>query len=131
MNVLLVNPQSSSVFNTFGLSLPPVGLLYIAASLEQAGHTVAVRDLAAEDERLDDGDIRRADLVGISADTTRAAKALSIARRVSAIGRPVVMGGPHPQFMAADIFASGCVDYIVKGEGELVFPNLLAALQNR
>jgi len=131
MNVLLVNPQSSSVFNTFGLSLPPVGLLYIAASLEQAGHTVVVRDLAAEDERLDDGDIRRADLVGISADTTRAAKALSIARRVSATGRPVVMGGPHPQFMAADIFASGCVDYIVKGEGELVFPNLLSALRNR
>ncbi|MBC8017709.1 MAG: cobalamin B12-binding domain-containing protein [Verrucomicrobia bacterium] len=131
MNVLLVNPQSSSVFNTFGLSLPPIGLLYVAASLEQAGHKVVVRDLAADDERLDDGDIRRADLVGISADTTRAGKALSIARRVAAIGRPVVMGGPHPQFMAADIFAAGCVDYIVKGEGELVFPNLLTALQNR
>ena len=131
MNVLLVNPKSSSVFNTFGLSLPPIGLLYVAASLEQAGHTVTVRDLAADDERLDDRDIRRADLVGISADTTRAGKALSIARRVSAIGRPVVMGGPHPQFMAADIFAAGCVEYIVKGEGEVVFTNLLGALQNR
>jgi anaerobic magnesium-protoporphyrin IX monomethyl ester cyclase len=131
MNVLLVNPQSSSVFNTFGLSLPPIGLLYVAASLEQAGHSVVIRDLAADDERLDNGDIRRADLVGISADTTRAGKAISIARRVSATGRPVVMGGPHPQFMSTDIFAAGCVDYIVKGEGELVFTNLLAALQNR
>jgi anaerobic magnesium-protoporphyrin IX monomethyl ester cyclase len=131
MNVLLVNPQSSSVFNTFGLSLPPIGLLYVAASLEQAGHTVVVRDLAGDDERLDNGDIRRADLVGISADTTRAGKALSIARRVASIGRPVVMGGPHPQFMAEDIFAAGCVDYIVKGEGELVFTSFLAALQNR
>jgi len=131
MNVLLVNPRSSSVFNTFGLSLPPIGLLYVAASLEQAGHTVVVKDLAADDDHLDDRDIRRADLVGISADTTRAGKALSIARRVAAIGRPVVMGGPHPQFMAEEIFAAGCVDYIVKGEGELVFTNLLAALQNR
>ena len=131
MNVLLVNPRSSSIFNTFGLSLPPIGLLYVAASLEQAGHTVVVKDLVADDERLDDGDIRRADLVGISADTTRAGKALSIARRVAAIGRPVVMGGPHPQFMAEEIFAAGCVDYIVRGEGELVFSNLLAALQNR
>lgn len=131
MNVLLVNPQSSSVFNTFGLSLPPIGLLYIAASLERAGHNVSVRDLAADGGRMDDNDIRSADLVGISADTTRAGKALSIARRVSALGRPVVMGGPHPQFMAADIFASGYVDYIVKGEGELVFANLLAAIQNR
>lgn len=131
MNVLLVNPRSSSVFNTFGLSLPPIGLLYVASSLEQAGHSVVVRDLAAEGEHLDTSDIRRADLVGISADTTRAGKALSIARRVAALGRPVVMGGPHPQFMAGDIFAAGCVDYIVRGEGELVFTNLLAALQNR
>ncbi len=131
MKVLLVNPPSLSVFNTFGLSLPPIGLLYVAASLEQAGHEVAVKDLAADGERLDDEDIRRADIVGISADTTRAGKALAIAGRVAAIGRPVVMGGPHPQFMAEDIFAAGCVDYIVKGEGEIVFRNLLTALQNR
>jgi anaerobic magnesium-protoporphyrin IX monomethyl ester cyclase len=131
MNVLLVNPPSLSVFNTFGLSLPPIGLLYVAATLEQAGHTVVVKDLAADGVRLDDGDIRRADLVGISADTTRAGKALAIARRVSAIGRPVVMGGPHPQFMAEDIFAAGYVDYIVKGEGELTFASLLTALQKR
>ncbi|MDD2540164.1 MAG: radical SAM protein [Desulfuromonadaceae bacterium] len=131
MNVLLVNPRSSSVFNTFGLSLPPIGLLYVAATLEQAGHSVVVRDLAADDGRLDDADIRRADVVGISADTTRANKALAIARRVSATGRPVVMGGPHPQFMAEDIFASGYVDYIVRGEGEFIFPNLLTAIQNR
>ncbi|MGB9081780.1 MAG: radical SAM protein, partial [Desulfuromonadaceae bacterium] len=119
------------MFNTFGLSLPPIGLLYVAATLEQAGHDVVVKDLAADGERLDDGDIRRADMVGISADTTRANKALAIAGRVSRIGRPVVMGGPHPQFMAEDIFASGGVDYIVKGEGELIFANLLNALQNR
>jgi anaerobic magnesium-protoporphyrin IX monomethyl ester cyclase len=130
MNILLVNPQSSSVFNTFGLSLPPIGLLYVAASLEQAGHTVVVRDLAAEGQSLDNSDIRSADLVGISADTTRIGKALSIARRVAALGRPVVLGGPHPQFMAEDIFKAGGVDYIVKGEGELVFTNLLTALQN-
>jgi anaerobic magnesium-protoporphyrin IX monomethyl ester cyclase len=130
MNILLVNPQSTSVFNTFGMSMPPIGLLYVAASLEQAGHSVVVRDLAADDGRLDNGDIRRADLVGISADTTRVGRALAIARRVSATGRPVVMGGPHPQFMAADVFAGGHVDYIVKGEGEVVFPNLLAALHN-
>jgi anaerobic magnesium-protoporphyrin IX monomethyl ester cyclase len=131
MKVLLVNPPSLSVFNTFGLSLPPIGLLYVAATLEAAGHDVVVKDLAADGERLDDMDIRRADFVGISADTTRSDKALAIARRVSAAGRPVVMGGPHPQFMAEEIFAAGCVDYIVRGEGELVFVNLLAALQNR
>jgi hypothetical protein len=48
MNVLLINPPSISVYYTFGFSLPPMGLLYVAASLEQAGHRVVVRDLAAE-----------------------------------------------------------------------------------
>ncbi len=83
MKVLLVNPPSLSVFNTFGLSLPPIGLLYVAATLEAAGHDVVVKDLAADGERLDDRDIRNADMVGISADTTRSDKALAIARRVS------------------------------------------------
>jgi anaerobic magnesium-protoporphyrin IX monomethyl ester cyclase len=106
-------------------------LLYVAASIEQAGHHVVVRDLSVDGERLDNGDIRQADVVGISSDTTRAAKALAIARRVAAFGRTVVMGGPHPQFMAVEILSAGCVDYIVKGEGELVFPSLLTALQNR
>lgn len=128
MNILLVSPPSSGVFNTFGLSLPPIGLLYIAASLERAGHSVVVRDLDVEGG-LDSADIRRADLVGISSDTTRAGRALDIARRVTATGRPVVMGGPHPQFMADEIFASGYVDYIVRGEGELVFTDLLAVLE--
>lgn len=122
MNVLLVNPRSSSVFNTFGLSLPPIGLLYIAASLEQAGHSVVVRDLAADDERLDDGDIRRADLVGISADTTRAGKALSIARRVSALGRPVVMGGPHPNSWLRRYLLPGASIISSRGRGSSFLP---------
>lgn len=131
MNVLLINPPSLSVYNTFGLSLPPMGLLYLAASLEQAGHAVRVKDLTVDTVSLSDADIRSADAVGISADTTRVNRALDIARRVAAAGRPVIMGGPHPQFMPDDIFATGYVDYIVKGEGENVMPPLLDALERR
>ena len=122
MNVLLVNPPSISVYYAFGLSLPPMGLLYVAASLEQAGHRVVVRDLAAEGVELTDADIRGADVVGISSDTTRIERAMQLARRVAALGRPVVMGGPHPQFMPDEILASGWVTAIVRGEGESVFP---------
>jgi anaerobic magnesium-protoporphyrin IX monomethyl ester cyclase len=131
MNVLLVNPPSISVYYAFGLSLPPMGLLYVAASLEQAGHRVVVRDLAAEGVELTDADIRGADVVGISSDTTRIERAMQLARRVATLGRPVVMGGPHPQFMPDEILASGWVAAIVRGEGESVFPALLAALESR
>lgn len=129
MNVLLVNPQSTGVFSTFGINLPPLGLLYVAASLEQAGHTVVVRDLALQGETLSASDLKCADVVGISSDSTRIEKAMQVARRAAKAGRPVVMGGPHPQFLADEICASGAVSYIVKGEGEPVVPALLAALE--
>ena len=129
MNVLLINPPSLSVYNTFGLSLPPLGLLYVAASLEQAGHRVVVRDLAAEGVEVTDADFRGADCVGISSDTTRIERAMALARRAARFARPVILGGPHPQFMPDDILASGWVAAIVKGEGEKVFPELLAALE--
>jgi anaerobic magnesium-protoporphyrin IX monomethyl ester cyclase len=131
MNVLLVNPQSTGVFSTFGINLPPMGLLYVAASLEQAGHSVVVRDLSLQGERLSSFDLKNADVVGISSDSTRIEKAMDVARRASKAGRPVVMGGPHPQFLADEICACGTVSYIVKGEGEPVFPALLAALEKR
>jgi anaerobic magnesium-protoporphyrin IX monomethyl ester cyclase len=125
MRVLLVNPQSTGVFTTIGLTMPPMGLLYIAASLEQAGHSVRVKDLQLEPAGLADNDMAEADVVGITSDTTRIEKALRIARRAAAMGKPVVMGGPHPQFMAAEVLGTGHVQYIIKGEGELTFPRLL------
>ena len=128
MKVLLVNPPSTGVFTTFGVSLPPMGLLYIAACLEQAGHTVEVRDLQCEPDGLSPHDVKAADIVGITSDTTRIEKAMQIARQAAALGRTVVMGGPHPQFMADEILRTGHVRYIVKGEGELTFPLLLEAI---
>jgi anaerobic magnesium-protoporphyrin IX monomethyl ester cyclase len=129
MNVLLINPRSTGVFSTFGINLPPMGLLYVAASLEQAGHHVNVRDLAIPGEVLLDRELKQADVVGISSDTTRVELALGIAAKASKAGAVVVMGGPHPQFTPEEILASGSVTAIVKGEGEPVFPALLGALE--
>jgi anaerobic magnesium-protoporphyrin IX monomethyl ester cyclase len=131
MNVLLVNPASAGVFNTFGLSLPPMGLLYVAASLERAGHSVVVKDLQIEPDGLTSALLKAADVVGISSDTTRITKALKIARQAAACGRPVVMGGPHPMFLPDAILGSGHATYIIKGEGEESFPRLLAALERK
>jgi anaerobic magnesium-protoporphyrin IX monomethyl ester cyclase len=128
MNVLLINPPSISIYYTFGFSLPPMGLLYVAASLEKAGYRVVVRDLAAEGVEVTDSDFRNADAVGISSDTTRIGRAMGLARRAARFSRPVIMGGPHPQFMADEILAHGWVTAIVRGEGEAVVPQLLDAL---
>jgi len=131
MNVLLINPPSISVYYAFGLSLPPMGLLYVAASLEQAGHRVVVRDLAVDGCEVTNADISKADVVGISSDTTRIERAMQLAGKVAGLDRPVVLGGPHPQFMPEEILASGRVKAIVRGEGEAVFPALLTAFESR
>ncbi len=131
MNILLINPASISVYDTFGMSLPPMGLLYVAASLEKAGHRVVVRDLAVDGGEVTDADFRNADAVGISSDTTRIERAMRLARRAAGFDRPVILGGPHPQFVPEEILASGWVTAIVRGEGELVFPALLEALDRR
>jgi len=131
MNVLLVNPPALSMYSTFGLSLPPMGILYIAACLEQAGHHVTVRDLTVDGVQLTDQDLAAADVVGISSDTTRIDRALALAKRAKAAGTMVVMGGPHSQFLADDVLSAGTVDCIVKGEGEAVLPALLEALKQQ
>ncbi len=129
MQVLLINPPALSMYNLFGLSLPPMGLLYIAAVLEQGGHQVLVKDLAIDGVVLTDQELGWADLVGISSDTTRIDRALELARRAKSSGCTVVLGGPHPQFQAEEILATGFVDCIVRGEGEAVMPALLDAFE--
>jgi anaerobic magnesium-protoporphyrin IX monomethyl ester cyclase len=129
MKVLLINPPSTGIFTTFGVSLPPMGLLYLAASLEQAGFTVQIKDLQIDPKGLSAEDLKSADFIGITSDTTRIEKAMKIAARAAAMGRPVAMGGPHPQFMAEEILSTGHVHYIIKGEGEWTLLNLLGLIE--
>lgn len=131
MKVLLINPPSTGIFTTLGVSLPPMGLLYIAACLEQAGYAVRVKDLQLEPKGLSENDLKSADFIGITSDTTRIEKALKIAARAAAMGKPVAMGGPHPQFMAEEILSTGHVHYIIKGEGELTTLSLLELIKTK
>ena len=131
MRVLLVNPPSAGIFAVFGMTLPPMGLLYVAAALEQKGHEAVVVDLQVEPPyRLMD-EIRRADVVGITSDTTRIEKALNLARLAARQGKPVIMGGPHPQFTPDQVFATGGVTAIVRGEGDLTLPALVECLEQK
>lgn len=130
MRVLLVNPGSISVYSLCDLSPPPMGLLYIAASMERAGHEVRVRDMDFPENALSPADLDWADLVGITSDTTRIARAQRIAEAAARAGKPVVLGGPHAQFEPDGILASGAVSFIVRGEGEEVLPRLADRLEN-
>ncbi len=128
MNVLLVNPKSINVFEAFGFIFPPLGLLYVAAAAEQAGHKITIEDFAVSGNKPSTFDFRSYDVIGITTDTIRLDGALGIAEKAKSQGCTVVMGGPHPGFADEEILNGGFVDYIVRGEGEITFPLLLQTL---
>jgi anaerobic magnesium-protoporphyrin IX monomethyl ester cyclase len=124
MNVLLVNPSSRGTFRLLGFLLPPLGLLYVAAAARKRGHEVRVVDRSVQRGAIDYGG---ADVVGIHSDTTRIDRAMAVAAEAKVAGAKVVLGGPHPCFVADEVLASGNVDAVVRGEGERSFPDLLDA----
>ena len=125
MKILLTNPKTVNVFESFGFVFPPLGLLYVAAVAEQSGHNVKIEDFRISRHSHASYDYQSYDIVGITTDTRRFQGAMEIAKRAKDLGRTVVMGGPHPAFSDEEILKSGCVDFIVKGEGEVTFPALL------
>jgi anaerobic magnesium-protoporphyrin IX monomethyl ester cyclase len=128
MRILLINPAPSGTLKATGVLFPPLGLLYIAAYVEKEGHQVVVRDFAVR-RKKEEIDFKKYDIVGISTDTTRHRRALQLAKRAKTSGCVVVMGGPHPSYVDEEILSTKRVDFIVSGEGEVTFSELVAGLQ--
>lgn len=70
----------------------------------------------------------RPDLIGFSVVTHNYVWAVSLAARLKeALGVPVVFGGPHPTLLPEQVLENGCVDHVVRGEGEFALLELLEA----
>jgi radical SAM superfamily enzyme YgiQ (UPF0313 family) len=102
-----------------------MGLAYVAAALLAAGHDVQIIDAYALSwswQRFANAlAAARPDVLGLSAMTPVA----DVAARAAAIGRPyarhVVLGGPHPTAVRAQVFEDiPELDAAVVGEGEAV-----------
>ncbi len=141
MKVLLINPPSPSWAWAMNQDRSiPIGLLYLGSSLQKSGFSVWILDLNNRNLtglRLF-GELRyylkyySPDIVGIACPfSIRITAALWASRIVKAIEPhvPVVMGGIHPTMFAKEILAN-CpnVDYVIQGEGEASFPELMNAL---
>jgi anaerobic magnesium-protoporphyrin IX monomethyl ester cyclase len=127
MKILMINPAPIGTLKATGVLFPPLGLLYVAAFAEKEGHEVEVVDLALR-KKGEKMDFKRYEMVGISTDTTRHRQALQLAKRAKREGCTVVMGGPHPTYVDKEILSTGMVDFIVRGEGEVTFSELISTL---
>ncbi len=129
MNILLVNPPSRAGYYRVGIKLPPLGLAYLAAVLQEHGHGVKIVDLAVEDIDWRTYPYQEFDLVGLSVDTLRYPAALEIARVVKEKGSRVVLGGPHVSFFYQEPLESGLADWVVRNEGEYSLLDLVEHLE--
>lgn len=102
-------------------SLPSLGLLTLAG-MTPAWHEVSYHEVA--DLRVVEGVPVHADLVAISTFSAQVNEAYELAGRFRALGMRVVIGGPHVSVLPDE--AAAHVDAVVIGEGELVWPQLIA-----
>jgi len=136
MKVLLINPpwtiKRRNLWAKIGGVLPPLSLGYLAAVVRQEGVDVRILDLNAPQtsvervtDHLRDG---RYDWVGITATTNL----VHNARRVAAHVRreqpqaKIVLGGVHPTVLPEEVLSWPEVDYVVRGEGEITFTELVS-----
>jgi radical SAM superfamily enzyme YgiQ (UPF0313 family) len=125
-DVLLIYPPWPAVAGRARLisTLPPLGVLSIAATLEEAGHSVGVVDAHAE--QLDIHSIaerlrkHRPRLVGLSVLTSQCPAAHRIARLAKEIlpDCTVIAGGVHAEAMPERMLRNSSIDAVVRGDGE-------------
>ncbi|MBN2406601.1 MAG: radical SAM protein [Elusimicrobia bacterium] len=145
MKVLLINPPASyeiignnpSIIESERGHNPPLGILYIAAYLEKfSDHEISVID--AQAEGLDYGALANRirdispDVVGITAMTFTMVDVVRVLRVVKETkpGAYTVIGGPHVFIYPEETLRLRDVDFVVLGEGEMVFKELLDLLEN-
>jgi anaerobic magnesium-protoporphyrin IX monomethyl ester cyclase len=143
MRVLLINPprehellgNNPAIIDEERGCNPPLGLLYVAGYLRRHRNCeVEVLDAQVEDltypalrEQIS---LRRPDVVGITAMTFTLIDVIETARLVKDVNPSavVVLGGPHVHLFPDETLALPEVDYLVLGEGEVAFADLLDRL---
>ena len=104
--------------------LPSLGLLYLAAATP-SGHTV--RYYEAESDGAEPAEIYTCDLVAISTFSAQVFEAYAIADRLRQAGVKVAMGGLHVSVCPEE--AALHTDYVIVGEGDCVWPAVVAAAE--
>lgn len=132
MNVLLVYPEFPDTFWSFKhalrfvrkqASLPPLGLLTVAAMLPQGwGRRLVDLNVGA----LSQADMAWADVAFVSAMAVQRSSAHDIIARCKAAGLKVVAGGP---LFTTEYSQFDSVDHFVLNEAELTLPQFLIDLQ--
>jgi len=113
----------------------PLGVMMIASVARERGHAdVHILDMKVEDwtpqRCVEELEKLAPDVVGLSAMTYEAGCMHELAKlvRERLPDAKVVCGGPHPSVAADDVMEDEAVDFVVRGEGEMTFADVLDGL---
>ncbi|HPK72442.1 MAG TPA: radical SAM protein [Vicinamibacterales bacterium] len=118
--------------------IQPMGLLYLASMLRNAGHEVRVVD--GEVDALDPSHVadivasERPEFFGITSTTAQATRAFALAEEVKrrTPGTFVTLGGPHASSLPErSLEECGALDAVVVGEGERTILEIMEGLGSR
>lgn len=133
--VLLVTPPYHCGMVESAGVWPPLGLAYLAGAVRAAGFDPILYDAMSLFHSVDDIRTRldeaRPEFVATSFWTPTSTAAVEVLRAAKEVVPRVVTiaGGVHATFQADDLLRTGVVDYVVRGEGEATFPELLGCLR--
>ncbi len=125
MKILFLSPgwPKGRLWGELAFKFPTLSLAALAAvtplEWEVAFHDDAIRPTPVECD---------ADLIALTAMTAQASRAYELAAAFRSRGKTVVMGGFHASNLPEEALLH--VDSVVLGEGELVWPQLLADFQD-
>lgn len=128
MKISLINVQVSEGNNI----VPPLGILYIAAVLEQMGHELQVFDIDPDiSPCIDEIESFAPHIVGLSCYTNTYPKALRLTRQLKAMlpDSIFVCGGVHATARPVETLRELEVDYLVYAEGERTIAQLVKLIE--
>ncbi|MFW5754215.1 MAG: B12-binding domain-containing radical SAM protein [Marinilabiliaceae bacterium] len=133
--VLLIKPRFLNF--EFKAVTQPLGLMYIGAMLREYGHEPKIHDCALDHQDLHV--LRRTivnwepDFIGLSIIVTELEQTKKIMEMIRELlpDVPVTFGGSWPTPNPEEALKEFGADYVVLGEGEFVFPDLIDAINKR
>ena len=130
MKILLINAEAFHIKHKAAI---PLGLLSIATYLKENGHTVKIFDRTVENGSIEKQlDSFSPDVTGIAAPSFKCfSDAIKISKIIKKRNIPVVWGGPITSLTPEIVLKSGVVDYVVMGEGEITFLELINAIAGK
>ncbi|HXH82848.1 MAG TPA: radical SAM protein [Candidatus Tectomicrobia bacterium] len=123
--LVFVEPKSTHLHVYSRVCIPRLGSVLLGTIMRARGYDVRV--YIEDIHPVDMQEVLSADLVGISAITSTAPQSYKLADTVRAAGGIAVLGGTHTSFLPDEGMEHA--DFVVRGEGEDAFQELVEAVQ--